>query len=40
VFANTSDPDYQKILKTFEPIHQLLQQRPRADMPNYQLICD
>jgi hypothetical protein len=40
VFTTTEDPDYQKILKTFEPIHQLLRERPRADMPDYQLICD
>ena len=40
IFASRQDPDYQKILKTFEPIHQLLRERPRADMPDYQLICD
>ncbi len=32
VFLSKDDPDYQKILKTFEPIHKLLQDRPRADM--------
>ncbi len=32
VFLSKDDPDYQKILKTFEPIHKLLQERPRADM--------
>ena len=40
VFASTSDPDYQKILQTFAPIHELLEERPRADMPQFQLICD
>ncbi len=33
VFANTTDPDYQAILKTFEPIAKLLQESPRDDMP-------
>ncbi|MCY2989069.1 MAG: hypothetical protein NTY19_14535 [Planctomycetota bacterium] len=32
IFPSTSDPDYQKILQTFAPIHALLKQRPRADM--------
>lgn len=40
VFESTDDPDYQKILATFQPIHQLLKERPRADMPDYQFICD
>jgi hypothetical protein len=40
VFLTTEDPDYQRILKTFDPIHALLKARPRADMPTYQLICD
>ena len=40
VFASTDDPDYQKILATFKPIHELLKQRPRADMPNFQVMCD
>ena len=34
VFRDKSDPDYQAILKTFEPITQLMTQRPRMDMPN------
>ena len=39
VFPSTDDPDYQKILKTFEPIHKLLKERPRADMKEFKL-CD
>ncbi len=35
VFLSTEDPDYQRILKTFDPIHRLLQERPRADMATY-----
>ena len=34
VFGDTSDPDYQAVLKTFAPIAQLMAQRPRMDMPN------
>ncbi len=40
VFLSTNDPDYQRILNTFEPIRELLRERPRADMPEFQLICD
>jgi hypothetical protein len=40
IFKSTDDPDYQKIIKTFEPVHELLRKRPRADMPNFKLICD
>jgi len=32
VFASTSDPDYQKILRAFDPIHALLKRTPREDM--------
>jgi len=32
VFHSTADPDYQEILRTFQPIHQLLREHPRADM--------
>ena len=32
VFASTADPDYQKILRTFDPIHALLKERPREDL--------
>jgi len=35
VFESTEDPDYQRILDTFKPIHRLLEERPRADMPTY-----
>ena len=35
VFESTDDPDYQKILKTFAPIRQLLETTPRADMPGF-----
>ena len=40
VFASKDDPDYRKIIKTFDPIHALLKERPRADMAEYRLICD
>ncbi len=39
VFASKDDPDYQRILKTFEPLQTLLKKRPRADMPGFQLEC-
>ena len=32
VFASTSDPDYQAILKTFDPIAGLLRDRPRLEV--------
>ena len=32
VFANTNDPDYQTILKTFEPVTKSLREEPRDDM--------
>jgi hypothetical protein len=40
IFASTDDPDYQKILRTFTPIHALLKQRPRADMEGFAARCD
>jgi hypothetical protein len=40
VFASKDDPDYQKILATFAPIHVLLKTRPRADMEEFTLMCD
>ena len=40
VFASKDDVDYQSIIRTFDPIHELLQKRPRADMKEFQLICD
>jgi hypothetical protein len=33
VFQDTNDPDYQAILKTFEPVAQALKATPRTDMP-------
>jgi len=33
VFQSKDDPDYQAILKTFEPLHKMLKQKPRMDMP-------
>jgi hypothetical protein len=33
VFQTTTDPDYQLLLKTFEPITETLRVRPRMDMP-------
>jgi hypothetical protein len=38
VFPSKEDPDYQNILKTFTPIHELLKQRPRADMKGFKLM--
>jgi len=33
IFASKDDPDYQAILKTFEPIRQTMKDQPRDDMP-------
>ena len=33
VFASTNDPDYQAILKAFEPTTQWLTEKGREDMP-------
>ena len=33
VFKTKNDPDYQAILKTFEPITEMLKEKPRMDMP-------
>lgn len=33
VFADRNDPDYQRILITFDPTTAMLKQRPRMDMP-------
>ncbi len=33
IFASKADPDLQTVLKTFEPIAELMKQRPRMDMP-------
>jgi len=40
IFKSTDDPDYRKIIKTFEIIHGLLRRRPRADMKNFTLLPD
>ena len=40
VFASKEDPDYKKILAAFEPIHQLLEKQPRADMEEYEARCE
>jgi hypothetical protein len=40
VFLSKDDPDYQKILATFAPIHALLRERPRADMEGFTVMCD
>ena len=40
VFHSKDDPDYVRILKTFDPIHALLEERPRADMHGYVYNCD
>ncbi len=40
VFRSKKDPDYRKILATFEPVHRLLRERPRADMETYRLLCE
>ncbi len=34
VFADTADADYQAILKTFEPVTEMIKKTPRDDMPN------
>jgi hypothetical protein len=36
VFQSKEDPDYQAILATFKPIHEMLARRPRMDMPGGQ----
>jgi hypothetical protein len=33
VFPDTDDPDYQRVLATFQPIHELMRRQPRMDMP-------
>jgi hypothetical protein len=43
VFKSKDDLDYQAILKTFEPLHQMLKQKPRMDMKGttqVQQVCD
>ncbi len=36
IFKDTNDPDYQAILKTFEPIRKMLEHTPRMDMVTLQ----
>ena len=38
IFKSTDDPDYRKIIKTFDTIHELLRNIPRADMKNFTLM--
>jgi hypothetical protein len=38
IFASKDDPDYQAILKTFEPITQLMKERPRIDFPGAEYV--
>jgi len=38
VFASKDDPDYQSILKTFEPITELMKERPRIDFPGAEYV--
>ncbi len=33
VFASRDDPDLRAVLDTFAPVHELMKQRPRMDMP-------
>jgi hypothetical protein len=33
IFTGPDDPDYQAILRTFDPVRQQLRERPRLDMP-------
>ena len=40
VFEDNSDPDYQAILATFEPVEQMLKTTPRMDMPGAQPSCE
>lgn len=40
VFASQADPDYQRILKTFEPIRKQVEAAPRMDMPGAHSSCD
>ena len=38
VFPSKEDPDYRKLLDVFRPIQQLLEERPRADMPGFAVL--
>jgi len=35
IFSSKEDPDYQKLLEVFRPVRELLERRPRADMPGF-----
>ena len=39
VFESKEDPDYQTVIKTFEPMHELMKQTPRMDMPGAAPSC-
>lgn len=36
VFKDQDDPDYQKLLRAFDPIHKMVKEVPRMDMPGAQ----
>ena len=38
IFQTKEDPDYQKLIDLFQPLQQLLKQRPRADMPGFAVV--
>ena len=40
VFTSQQDPDYQRILRTFEPIQKQVERNPRMDMPGAHSSCD
>ena len=40
VFADKSDPDYQAILATFQPVEEMLGRIPRMDMPGAEPSCE
>jgi hypothetical protein len=40
IFASKKDPDYQQILRTFEPVQRQVEQMPRMDMPGAHSSCD
>ena len=40
VFSSKDDPDYRRIVETFEPIRRQVERRPRMDMPGAHSSCD
>jgi len=40
VFRSKQDPDYQRIIRTFESIRKIVERRPRMDMPSAHSSCD